>query len=280
MWEAFRNREAIEEIKAVQPFARDNIFLTDCLGFAERIQANRFSMFGESSGEYKEKVIHGDISRVQESDEFLAKFEEEVPRSRTWVNTAELVGSLPIVPAFLAGVPNNMRQRVRVRRPAGPLSIFLECTGSAGSMGSAANARGAAMLALVRILNEYRAVDLWLCVTYGDRGVMHGMLIRVETRPLDLARAAHMLAALHDTAFVGANVLRGAGCQWQHGWSYGVPELERKWCGEIFKRFLHPGSDVLYVPAAYLADNWRDPTQWLKDMLERYGGETIEREED
>ena len=44
---------------------------------------------------------------------------------------------------------------------------------------------------------------------------------------------------------------------------------------------LQPGSDVLYVPAAYLADSKRHkPVDWLKDMLVRYGGETMREEEE
>lgn len=276
MFEQFRNRQAIPEILALQPRARDNIFLCDASGLAERLT-------GSWAQEYRKKLLVGDLSRVAESDRYLAQLKDQIPHSRTFVNTANVVGSLPIVPAYLAGSPMNMRQRTRAKRPAGPLSIFLECTGSAGASRTA-NERGAAMLALVRALNEYRSVDLWLCVTYGQKESMNGLLCHVETRPLDLARAAHMLASLQDTAACGASVLQGLGCSWHGGWSYGVPELERKWCGEIFKRFLHPGSDVLYVPAALFmqggrGDQWQRPVDWLKEMLAKYGGETIQEED-
>lgn len=162
--------------------------------------------------------------------------------------------------------------------PAGPLSIFLETTGSGGAH-SGSDARGAVMLALVRMLSEYRAVDLHVCTTYGGRDTMNALLCKVETTPLDLARASHLLGRLGASAIVGDRVMRRFGRPgYYSGWSYGVPELERRWCGEIFRRFLNPGSDVLFVPAAYLDDNWRNPVKWLKDMLVRYGGETIEED--
>lgn len=268
MFEEFRNRAPIEEIAALQPRARDNIFLTDCSGFAQKLSGLGFAEY------YRNELVSGDLSKVAESDRFLAQIEDQVPRSRTWTNSAAVTGSLPIVPAYLAGHPQNMRLRTRTKKPAGPLSIFLETTGSSGVTGE----RGAAMLALVRLLNEYRPVDLWVCVTFGQREMMNGLLIRVDTRPLALAHAAHMLRSLPDTAYYGSKVLNGLGLSWVGGWSYGVPELERKWCGEIFKRFLEPGSDVLYVPAAFLTDRWGKPVEWLKEMLVKYGGETMEEE--
>ena len=161
-----------------------------------------------------------------------------------------------------------------MKKPAGPLSIFLETTGSSGVTGE----RGAAMLALVRLLNEYRPVDLWVCVTFGQREMMNGLLIRVDTRPLALAHAAHMLSSLPDTAYCGGKVLNGLGLSWIGGWSYGVPELERKWCGEIFKRFLEPGSDVLYVPAAFLTDGGASRWSGLKRCSLNMAGETMEEE--
>jgi hypothetical protein len=110
---------------------------------------------------------------------------------------------------------------------------------------------------------------------------MNGLLVRIETTPLDLGRAAHMLVKLDRAASYGADVLKQAIGHNPGSWSYGTPELERRYCGEIFKRFLHPDSDILYVPAAYLGDsNIANPAKWLDDMLVKYGGATVERDEE
>lgn len=266
------NVEPIPEIKAVRPAARDSIMLCDAAGFAEQIGDD------PSWITYKRGLIEGDLSLVAKSDEFLRNLEEKLITTRTFCNVVSPVGALPIVPAFIAGQSNNMRLRMRRKKPAGPLSIFLECTGSAGSMDTERAAlRGAAMLALVRKLGDYRPITLWLCVTYGLTNTMNGLLIKVETTPLDLARSAHMLCGLRMTASVGYNVIAKTIGRVPGSWSYGTPDLERRWCGEIFKRFLEPGSDVLYVPAAFSRDRTiSDPARWLQDMLVQYGGESVE----
>jgi hypothetical protein len=276
IFESFRNRESIPEILALQPRARDNIFLADPEGFEREL--GKISTYGVSK-EYRQKLLTGDLSRVEASERLLERLADITPHSKTFVNEAQVTGSLPIVPAFLAGVPQNMRLRRRQKRPAGPLAIFLETTASGGASGGA-EARGAVLLALARLLGEYRPTDLWVCTTYGEHARLNALLVRVETRPMDLARAAHLLGALGETAAAGARLFYSLDLNFSGGWSYGVPSLERKWCGEIFSRFLQPGSDVLYVPAAFLTDNWRQPERWLREMLVQYGGETVKDEED
>lgn len=277
----YPNVACIPEIAAVRPRARDNIMTCDIAGFAReyRVVDRIFAGWG---ADHVRKMESGDNSLVQLSDQFLSALEDEMIVSRSWANTADVVGALPIVPAYIAGVPQNMRQRRRVRAACGPLSVFLECTGSAGSMGiNEAQQRGAAMLALVRALAPLRPVELWLCVTFGHHDEMNGLLCKIETQPLDLARAAHMLCGLSATASVGAALISAKIGHHCGSWSYGVPELERKWCGEIFKRFLQPGSDVLYVPAAYARDqNVANPSAWVRDMLRKYGGETVQEREE
>lgn len=270
LFQPHMNLECIPEIKAERPHAHDNIILADASGLAERCDL----------GSYRTGLLQGDLSLVALSDQYLEKLEDSLITSRTWHNVSSCVGALPIIPAYIAGQSNNMRLRTRQKKPAGPLSIFMECTGSAGSMGAGAVQRGSAMLALVRKLNEYRPVELWLCVTYGHHNQMNGLLTKIETTPLDLGRAAHMLCRFNETAGQGWNILRRVVGD-PGSWSYGEPRLERTWCGEIFARFLHPGSDVLYIPAAYLADKLlSNPTAWLQDMLVKYGGETVERDDD
>lgn len=275
IFEKYLNRAPIPEIAAVQPNARDCIFVADTSGFANELV--KCGIVSPDSSYYRD-LIEGNLSKVAESDAMLEKLEERVPTSRTWTNTADVCGSMPIVPALLAGHPQSMRLRQRRKRPAGPLAIFLETTGSSATQ-SGADLRGAAMLALARKLGEYRPIELYVCITYGMRDVMNGVLVKIETTPLDLGRAVAMLGTMSSTAGYGVSLTRKIGNDWVGGWSYGSAHLERRWCGEIFKRFLNPSSDVLYVPAAYQTDNWHDAPKWLDSMLEKYGGETIESED-
>lgn len=274
------NVPCIPEIKAVRPAARDNIVLSDMEGYAAKCDyPNAHCYYGEEGhSQYLNGLRNGDLSLVERSDQYLAKMEERGFLSKAWATTLDVVGATPNVPAYIAGQPMNMRRRYRTKKPSGPLSIFLEATGSAGAMSEAETMeRGSAMLALVRILSEQRPVDIWACITYGSQHEMNALLVRLETVPLDLGRAAHMLVKLQHAACYGHRVLTDVIGHQPGSWSYGTPELERKYCGEIFRRFLHPNSDILYVPAAYTRDtNIAKPAQWLNDMLVKYGGETVE----
>lgn len=278
------NVECIPEIKRVRPQAHDNIMLCDVPGLIERMEqsvSGADSFIQNYYRDHLEKMRRGDLSKVPLSDKYLCDLEDDVFLSKAWHNETGVIGALPNIPAYLAGVPTNMRNRVRAKKPQGPLSIFLECTGSGSTMREHALGRGAAMLALVRALSDQRPVDLWLCVTYGTTNEMNGMLCRIETMPLDLGRAAHMLCSLPTTASIGGDIIAQVIGHNPGSWSYGVPELERKWCGEIFKRFLHPYSEVLYVPAALTGDGGLgDARVWLRNMLVKYGGESVVRRDD
>lgn len=113
-------------------------------------------------------------------------------------------GAMPDVPAYLAGSPLNMRRRTPQHGLA-PLSIVVETYMSGGIGDNDRERRGVAVLALVRKLAMTgHAVDLYMAHTS-----MHSpatCLIRVETRPLDMARAVWaMVASFEKTGFKSAS---------------------------------------------------------------------------
>ena len=63
---------------------------------------------------------------------FFLELEDQIVHTRKWRNIDDVVGSMPNIPAFLAGTPNAMRRRVRVDRDDAPVSIFMDLTSSAG----------------------------------------------------------------------------------------------------------------------------------------------------
>lgn len=272
----------IPEVLAHRPGARDNLFLCDASGLRERIA--QFGPMAYMTEQDQLRVItklqDGDMSLVAESDAFINKLMDEQFLSRAWGQRTDVMGSLPDVPAFIAGQPMNMRRRVRLKKPVGPLSIFLETTGSSQVMeGSTPIKRGAALLALTRVLSEQRPISLWTCATYGSHNELNGLICRVETTPLDLARAAWMLVDLTSMAHACYEVMHRILGYSPGSWAYGTPDLERRYSGDIFSRFLEPGSDVLFVPAMFAGDPLcRDPYRWLRDMLTKYGGDTVTRD--
>lgn len=256
-------QKSIEEIRRLQSNAIDTFGITDIGGVAQRVNGHRWE-------KGKKYLMEGNPEITEESKKFIEKFENEIFVGRGWKNADRVVGAVPNIPAFLAGQPMCMRQRVRTSSHMGHLTILLETTGSAGIFDSRIE-RGAAMMALARMLANTRPVDLWILTTFGGRGYMNMLAVKMDTNPLDIARSAAMLAdpQASQALFEVCRDYVGGG-----SWSYGTESLERRWAGEAFKRLVNPSSEILYVPAAYYNDhNARNPAKWVKDMLVKYGME-------
>lgn len=285
MYHEFLDRAPIPEIEALRPKARDSIVLCDVGGLVKKLRlieaSGSLPHYARTQRGRVDDLERGDASLGAKADEYIRKLEEEQFLSRAWAQCSDVVGSLPNVPAFLSGHPQSMRRRVRLKKPQGPLALFLECTGSGGAEWSAA-IRGSAMLALVRILESQRPIDVYVCVTYGEYNTMNAVVCRVETRPLDLARAAYSLVNLNTMAALGRAIIADFRPDRNPGsWSYGTPDLERRYCGEIFRRVLTPDAEILYVPAAFARDSGLGSAyDWLRRMLKKYGGDAVVREDD
>ncbi len=148
----------------------------------------------------------GDQKLADKAEKLLATMEAESLYSdnvATWGRSVS--GAMPDVPAYLAGSPLNMRRRVAAQGLA-PLTIVVE-TFMSGTIGDDDRTRrGVAILALVRKLAMTgHAVDLWLAHT-SRPGETATCLVRVETRPLDMARAVWgMVASFERDGFKSAS---------------------------------------------------------------------------
>lgn len=231
-------------------------------------------------------IERGDITGVAASDALLAKLESAMPsmHSKAWTVTDDVAGALPNIGAFLSGHPMNMRRRARTLSQQAPLVILADLTLSAGISGEQMRGRGAAILALVRILSERRPVELWATVGVGSLQTCFYVMARIETSPLDLARAAHVLtepSACRGVGYAigqkahedGTLATRG----WGGGWGYSSAETYRQHAADSMLRVISPGSDALYMAAAHVRDAAIEkPVEWIVAMLKKYGGEAIE----
>lgn len=275
--------DSIPEVRAhpANRQAKDTIVVCDVGGF-HNAAAPFVTNWGNEHRAHHEKMRTGDQSLVPLSDKYLEKAEQHMFLSRTWGARDGVIGCLPIIPAFLAGSPDSLRRRVRLKKPTGPLAIFLELTGSARLSDDQRLERGAAMLALTRVLHRVRPVELFVCVTYGYTNKLNAIVCHIETAPLDIGRAAAMLGETGLSACgFGVSLLSRLDESGHAGsWAYGSPDLERRHSGEIFKRIMHPSADLLFVPAMFGLDaNSHNPDKWLRDMLVKYGGETVDKDE-
>lgn len=143
----------------------------------------------------------GDSDRVADCDRLLAIMETgaNFATARS-VTIAAVAGGVPNVPAMLAGSPLSMRRRQRMADHAAPLSVVVDLGVSASVKHATLARRGAAALALVRLLAATRPVALWVvaglqCSRGGDNPQNAAFAVRLDTAPLDLSRAAWLLCA-------------------------------------------------------------------------------------
>lgn len=229
------------------------------------------SWYGMDYDEFARKVVIGDTSLVEESEGYLRQIEDQVPMSLGWRNVDDVVGSVPNIPAFLAGHPQCMRRRERTMRDTTPLAIYMDLTSSGGIGTDKVQKRGCVLLALVRRLVEHRSVELWVGASLGG-GYRRGsgtVMWRIDTAPLDLARAAF---------YVGATVMsRGFGyklCQKELGtggsWPFNNYDYHCRTAKERLGR-VFPGQEILYVPPIMLGDELTDdPVGWVKRVIAEY----------
>lgn len=230
---------------------------------------------GETSESARRKVQLGDNLLVQESDKLLAQLEDQVVHSRHWRNLDDVVGALPNVPAYIAGTPINMRRRVKVSRDDAPLTLFVDLTSSGGINAHALLARGVATLALTRLLVEHRAVTLYAGIALGGGQLSGGsstIAWRIDTAPLDLARAVFMLASASVSRGIGYQISQAREGHASGGsWPFHNFEKHKASGQERLERVL--GETICYVPPIFVTDELvTAPVEWIKRELAKYAG--------
>lgn len=223
---------------------------------------------GDTYADTRRKADLGDESLVEASDRFLSEIEDQMPVSRAWRSVDDVVGAVPNVPAFLAGHPQHMRRRERTTRDSAPLSIYMDLTSSASIDAKVVGRRAVVLLALARLLVEHRAVTLWAGVSQ-DVGRGAGTVAwRIDTVPLDLARAAYQIGATAMARRFGYGINHALNGSSGH-WAFRSPELAARTGQQRMRSLL--GSDVLYVQHIHGTDPLlRDPVAWLRKTMSQY----------
>lgn len=222
----------------------------------------------------------GDLSRVEASNKLMSKLENLVSfDTRQLVTVDAMTGGIPNVPAYLSGAPLNMRRRQRVMSQAAPLNIIVDLGSSAGVPATVLERRGACALALVRILSAQRPINLFLGVAFthmtGKKELdTCALAVRVDSAPLDLARAAF---AISGAAFprrlmysVALDMLEASNND-SLPFPYFDNDFYRANLHKFWERFVSVnGEETLVIPSMYLDDKFSDPEKWLADMVNKY----------
>lgn len=272
-----------------QPKANDTFLIGDMPTFAQRANEvpkdfwtrKNCAKGNEWTGgmSYDEAVTctrTGDLSGVPASDAFLAKFESITPMRKAWAFKSDIIGTSLDVGAYLADSPTHMRRRVRSATHTAPLTVAVDLVSSGGVDSKHLVKRGALILALVRALSISRPVELWAggsATPSSKDGAWH-VWFKIDTAPLDLARAAHVMtstavargmiyATISHEAGTGGGDLMWPYCD--HTWSRANmrPVLSRAFGAD----------DMLTIAAPHVKDRLvSEPEAWFKEMLQQYGG--------
>jgi hypothetical protein len=249
----------------------DHFALYDSPGEAARdaVGAERFA----PSDEVIAKSELGDLSLVAESDKLLAQYEGFAIETRRNRLINDVTGAIPNVPAYLAGHPLAMRRRAKSRDEAGSIAIVADLGFSCMVNGSDAAKRGAAILALARILSATRPLELWVGDCSGEVGgtKMVGTFARIDTTPLDLARAAYCLVSLdyvQRVHYAIANKEIGFTGQWP----YAKGAAYRKHLPTILAPAFAHTEKTIFIGGMHRADDSvGNPLAWINERLVEAG---------
>jgi hypothetical protein len=264
------------------PNARDNWLIMDASelpDFANTVAPAWRKDSDWSGGRFADHVRTsrtGDMTAVAQSEALLSEMASYMPQSQRRGYIMDVAGAVPCVPAFLSGNPMNMRRRIKVRDEYAPLAIVYDPTCSGGLEHHHIFKRGLTVLALVRALSGLRPIELYVVVGLGGPGGNY-IAVRVETAPLDVARAAWMLTAPGMVRGLGYNILHDK-LKSPGGWPYNNCSKDRGSLSptvfrDIMQKALPHVSDVLAIPGLIVKDDLiNDPRGWLaRTFLELTG---------
>lgn len=225
----------------------------------------------------------GDLTWVERASKLIENIEQAaVFTSGVKLMMPSVAGYIPNVPALVSGHPESMlmRQESELQGMQTPIGIYYDTGVSAGVSDTQLLNRGVACLALVMALQMFRPVELYVVHTIRpDNGIdCAGYAVKVETKPLDLARACYMLTSNEmarrlsfSTCYLAANCTTyDFSGQW--AWSM-PPSLNNKYI-EYTRRLFDMTPDDILLDGAFLFDKLclTDPLAWVKKMVARHAG--------
>lgn len=270
---------AVAAVRKAQPSAMQDFVICESIGeYADLTRGhNNGQGYGDWTGgmeghESTRCLEMGNESLVAESDEFLSQFENMEFSTHAYRVVSDVQGGVPDVPSFLAGHPICMRRRQKVVLDTAPMTIIADITSSADITSKNVRRRGCAIMALARMLCAIRPVELWIVVGLGRQEFAGEVLTRIDTAPLDLGRAAHMIGHPSVPRALGYGYLQAHHAT-GGGWNFGDITLHRKTARDSYIQALGLSGELLYCPPVFSTDkNITKPVGWIKDMLAQYGG--------
>jgi hypothetical protein len=232
------------------------------------VQFNARGWSGQlSSDEAYQYTLAGDDSRVEKCQALVDQFSNDCDLALsypTW--NPDVCGAYPLVPEFLAGLPECMMRRQMTDSDRAPVTLWVCVTSSGGIDAEECEARGIAIMALAMALSQTRAVNVRLFS--GLDGPMRNHLVTVDLpQPFSLAQAAFILSSQSFSRGLTYKFLdneSGAGGGWPDDIHHGKYASRR----EDWKKLLPIGADDVVFPHIFMGDpDLVDPVGYCKGVF-------------
>lgn len=198
-----------------------------------------------------------------------------------------VVGFMPNVPAAICGHPESMfaRQRTNLDGLNTPISIYIEPGISGGLTDTQVINRGIAVLAFVLAMNILRPIEVYMTetngATVGGSGLYGfncvGAAVKIDTKPLDLARACWCFTNQAYVAPLGFIASTTIYKEWKGDT---VNHSAWSWCGRPQQAEYQQGlrdlynmqSQDVFIPGGHLSDTLmlNNPVLWVQQMIEKH----------
>lgn len=226
----------------------------------------------------RDRCVTGDASLADKAASVLERIEASgIIKRGTLGYVQDVCGEFPNVPAFLAGDVECMMRKgeTEMATDRSPLKVFIGVGAGANWTADELINRGVYVMALVQLLSERRAVELFWYCAFGngnDKAKPIVPIVPMNTRPLDLSTAAHIIASagfFRTVAFAFQEAKGGS-----HGyipWTWNEQTLSDR-----FREGLGAEPTDLVVHSGANQSVFRDrPEDWLIDQLKQYAPDML-----
>lgn len=231
--------------------------------------ANRRGFHGETMPQALRMAREGNPKHNAEIDSLVERVSCNLPTyTDEWMPSVS--GPLPVVPAYLAGLPDNMLRCDRREVSGVPMRVFVSVCLSAGCEARVIAKRGIALNALLQQLSQRRPTELWIYLDVGcrDEGIV-SPVIRVQSMPLDTST---LTAALTDEMFLRVlmfGFVHGH-YNWRGTWAWGDPPTSAR-AQRLTREALGAAPTDLVIVGAFLSESdliISDPTAWVQQQID------------
>ena len=269
------------------------------------IRSREYSYGSHYSDNYRDEKFkcaikglrYGDIELAEQAEKFMNELKHEGLLSIGLpMPSRAVVGATTILPLYEAGIPNCMvtRDMSNLRGRNAPLNVYWDRFRSAAvSNTKFIIKRGIAITAFVMAMSTIRPVNLYMIscsnpnnADWSERGIF-GSIVRVETKPLDLARATWMFTNSEWSSHLTWMGVRhrfheatGKTADWMVGPMHlrMLPDSDEY--AQEHREVLDMSKDDIFIYGMHRDDtlSWTDPVAWVKQMIEKHAYKQKETE--